>query len=185
MRSHSLQASYHEIMRSDEWWEFENLSHIAIFDPSLATGVEHLRRQFAELDCEFPVREALQARPFCRCSFGIARERQWERLPETLSSSIQHALLRYRETLVEEKATITPLLQKFESDSSDKTIAAAATSLLDALRKGEGMPTFSLVQLQVLQKALGTVSGDSARQGGQYFHAEGIEVEVSGEVVSV
>ena len=185
MRSHSLQASYNEIMRSDEWWEFENLSHIAIFDPTPASHVANLRRQFAELDCDFPVRDALQIRPFCRCGFGIARERQWERLPETLSSSIQSALHGYRATLVEQNATVAPLLQKIESSTSDKATVSAAAELLDALRRGGDLPRFSLTQLQVLQKALGTVSGESARNGTQYFHSEGIEVEVSGEVVSV
>ena len=190
MRSHSLQAGYHEILRSDEWWEFENLSRVAIFDPAPATEVDNLRRQFAQLDCDFPVREALQTRPFCKCTFGIARERQWEKLPEILASSIQDALRVYRETLVDQKETVTPLLQKVKIDSSDKLTAEAAASLADALRKGADIPRFSLVQLQVLQKALGTVSGNrTSRNGGEYFHAESIEVEVSsehpGEVVTV
>ncbi|PYS99124.1 MAG: hypothetical protein DMF63_13730 [Acidobacteria bacterium] len=188
MRSHSLQASYHEILRSDDWWEFENLSKIEIFDPAPAAEIEGIRRQFAQLDCEFPVRDALQSRPFCKCKFGIARERQWQKLPETFAASLQTALRIYRETLFNEQPRITPHLEKIETDSSDKLAAAAATVMIDVLGKGEEIPRLSVVQLHVLQKAFGIALGRSLRNGAQFSSNEGIGIEVAtehpGEVVS-
>ena len=53
MRSHSLQAGYNEIMRSDDWWEFENLGRIVLFDPRFASEVAAIRRSFDELDYQF------------------------------------------------------------------------------------------------------------------------------------
>jgi hypothetical protein len=161
MRSHSLQASYHEILRSDEWWEFENLARISIFDPKPAATIVDIQRKFGELDCNFPVRDALQERPFCRCSFGIANEKKWEALPETLSEAIGHALRAYRDTLFNQHSAVTSLLERIERDSSDKEAASTANLLIDALRKGQEIPRFSLLELQVLQMALGT-SGDSS-----------------------
>ena len=156
MRSHSLQAGYHDVLRSDEWWEFENLARVSIFDPTPAALIHDIRRQFDELDCNFGVREALQERPFCRCSFGIAAERRWERLPETLSDTIHHALRSYRETLVNQREVIVPLLEKIESESSDTAVSGAARELIVALQKNDQPRTFSLLQIQILQKALGT-----------------------------
>lgn len=158
MRSHSLQASYQEILRSDEWWEYENLARISIFDPKPAVAILDIRRKFGELDCNFPVREALQERPFCKCSFGIANEKKWEALPESLSAAIQHALRTYRDTLYCEHLTITPLLEKIESETSDKTAVSAAHVLIDSLTKGREIQRFSLIELQILQLALGTTN---------------------------
>ena len=156
MRSHSLQASYNEIMRSDEWWQFENFARIGVFDPEIASNVMEIRRRFDELDCGFVVREALQLRPFCKCSFGLSTEKEWEKLPERLTGAIQQALCSYRETLFNEQKKITPLLAKIEQDSPDKEAAGAATLLIDTIMKGLEFPKLSVVHLHVLQQALGT-----------------------------
>jgi hypothetical protein len=158
MRSHALQASYGEILRSDAWWECENLARIRLFDPRIAAEVDDVRRIFRELDCDFPVRDALQTRPFCRCSFGLANQKDLESLPDRLNASIQRALRLYREALFNQQKIVTPLLEEIENESVDKDASAAATFLIDALRKGEELPRFSLVQLQTLQRALGTLS---------------------------
>jgi hypothetical protein len=156
MRSHSLHASYNEIMRSDDWWEFENLSRISIFDPKTAAEVDDLRRRLEEIDCGFAVREALQVRPFCRCSFSLCNEQSWERLPETLQSAIQRSLRSYRSALFSQQKAITPLLEEVENNPNDRVAAAAATVLIDTIRKGEDFPRLTLTQIHVLQKALGT-----------------------------
>jgi hypothetical protein len=156
MRSHSLQASYNEVMRSDDWWEFENLARIKIFNAETGNEVAEIRRLFAELDCNFAVREALQTRPFCRCSFGLAKEKVWENLPQRLSDAIGRAIRSYRETLFNEQKKIAPLLKKIEGNAADKETSAAATTLINAIAKGQELPRLSLVQLQVLQRALGT-----------------------------
>jgi hypothetical protein len=127
-----------------------------------------LRRKFDELDCDFAVREALQARPFCRCSFGIAAERHWEKLPETLLHSIRQALAMYRDTLINEHVTIVPLLEKVAHDGSDEAVVSSARDLIETVRTGDRSLPFSVMQIQVLQKALGTTTdthGVSTRSG--------------------
>jgi hypothetical protein len=189
MRSHSLQAGYHEVLRSDEWWEVENLARISIFDPAPAAVMQAITRQLDELDCNFVVREALQERPFCRCSFGIAAERRWEKLPETLSDTIRRALRSYRETLVAQANAVTPLLERVETESSDTTASAAARELIDSLQNNDLPPKFSLIQIQVLQKALGT-SGDTSvgpelfDMGSSNFGTD-LAAEFQNEIVSV
>ena len=180
MKSHSLHAAYHEILRSDEWWEFENLARISIFDPRPAHAVHEIQRKLTELDCTFAVREALQERPFCKCSFGISGERQWEKLPELLSGAIRRAVETYREELFTRQKTITPLLEKIERESADKEATAAAIALVDLMRKGDQVTSFSLVQLQVLQRALGT-SGESSGHQGTYDSSAPSVAEVPSE----
>jgi len=189
MRSHSLQARYQDILRTDDWWEFENLARIAIFDPKPAAAIVDIRRKFGELDCDFAVREALQERPFCRCSFGIANEKKWEALPELLSEAISNALRAYRETLMNEQPAVTSLLKKIENDSSDEAAANAAKHLIDSLGKGEELPRLSLIELQVLQRALGTI-GDYRNASLSYDRSSSaLEPEMSpdfhNEIVSV
>jgi hypothetical protein len=188
MRSHSLQAKYHEILRSDDWWEFENLARISFFDPKPAAAIVDIQRKFDELDCNFAVREALQERPFCKCSFGIANERKWEALPETLSGAILRALRVYRRSLIEERQAISPLLQQIERESSDEVVSGAAAVLLNSLSKGEDMPRFSLAELHVLQRALGT-TGDTSALPRKASNASSLEPEMSAdlqnEIVSV
>lgn len=178
MRSHSLQASYNEIMRSDEWWEFENLARVSVFDPMIGIEVSDLRGLFGQLDCSFAVREALQKRPFCRCSFGLSKEKDWERLPERLNQAIQRGLREFRSTLFNERKRILPLLEKLESDSSDQEITSTAGFLINTIRTGSELPKLSLIQIQVLQKALGTSVSPSDRPALQVInvtevHAEG------------
>lgn len=165
MRSHSLQANYNEIMRSDAWWEFENLACIRLFDTAIGERVAKLRRRFSEIDCDFPVRDALQTRPFCRCSFGLSEQNEWEELPARLTAAIQDGLRAYRAQLFNGQKTILPLLETIERESKDKDAAAAATYLIDAIRKGDELPKFSLIQLQTLQAALGTISEFSGTVG--------------------
>ncbi len=189
MRSHSLQASYDEILRSDEWWEFENFARISMFDPRPAAVILEIQRQFGELDCNFPLREALQERPFCRCSFGIASERKWTALPETLVAAVQQALQGYREALFNEQKIIIPLLEKIERESSDKAVSSAATFLIDALRKGEELARFSLVQLHVLQGVLDTTFEPDSNSNNYDTSTSGLEPEMAAdfqhEIVSV
>jgi len=73
MKSHHLQAQFDEILQSDEWWEFENLSRLTVFQQVHRQEVQKIRRQFRELDCRFDVREMLKTHPFGACSFNLAK----------------------------------------------------------------------------------------------------------------
>lgn len=174
IRSHALQASHNEIMRSDEWWEFENLSRIPLLRVDAAAEVHDALKLFDQLDCRFPVREALQTRPFCRCAFCLSTEAEWEKLPERLTVAINRALRAYRESLFNQQKKVITLLEKIEGETSDKEFAAAATVLIEAITKGE-VPRLSLTQLQVLQKALGVTPDAKAPAW------NGIPVEVTPE----
>lgn len=89
MKSHHLQEKFDEIMRSDEWWEFENLSSLPIFQQKHWQEARRIHRQFRELDCHFNVRELLRDHPFCACSFRLSQVEEWENLPERMRNIIE------------------------------------------------------------------------------------------------
>ena len=89
--------------------------------------------------------------------------KEFEALPERLSTAIQRGLRSYKKTLVNEQKKVTPLLEKVLSDSRDPEVSATATHLIDSIRKGEELPRLSLTDLQVLQQALGTTVGPFER----------------------
>ena len=178
MRSHSLQASYNEIMRSDDWWEFENLSRIPMLHSPRTIEVADLSRRLSEVDCRYAVREALEARPFCRCSFGLSDEERWEQLPQQLQAAIARAVRSYRETLLKEQETVLPLLATVERQSGDSGASSAATALIESIGLGEELPRFTSIQLQVLQRALAAHPHPSDAADAR------MQVELGGELVT-
>ncbi len=53
MKSHHLQEQFDAILRSDDWWEFENLSHFPLFHQKFWDEAEKNCRQFREVGLPF------------------------------------------------------------------------------------------------------------------------------------
>ena len=170
MRSHALHARYNAIVRSDDWWEFENLSRIPFLQSRAADEVRSICRRLEEVDCRFAAREALEVRPFCRCSFGLAHESDWEHLPERLAGALETAIRSYHATLVAERETVVPLLETFERKTSDEVATTAAALILKSIKNGGDLPRLSSVELQVLQKALAGHQSPASRASSHHGH---------------
>lgn len=153
MKSHHLQEQFDEIMRSDEWWEFENLSNLPVFPQVHWREAQRLCQLFKELDCRFSVREMLQTHPFCACSFKLAHIAEWERLPQTLLATIEKGSKSYRKILLTLKDTLIQLVSNFGSSPIDKEYSAAARQLIEIIKQDNGIPLLNNAQLVILQKA--------------------------------
>lgn len=151
MKSHYLQEKFGEILRSDEWWEFENLSKLPIFSKNFWNEARDICRQFGQLDCGFDVNEALKTQPFCMCGFSLSKIAYWEDLPQLLSETIGIGLESYRDTLAEEKKSLVPLAEKFAKQAKDPEVSAAADELVNILRKGDEMPRLTGMGLSILR----------------------------------
>ncbi|HSK74779.1 MAG TPA: hypothetical protein VK892_23980, partial [Pyrinomonadaceae bacterium] len=165
MKSHHLQEKFDEILRSDEWWEFENLSHLPIFHSSPWREAQEKCRQFRELDCRFDVREMLKTHPFCACSFNLAQIREWERLPEKLLEAISCGRKSYRRSLSMVSNMLIPIFEKFAK--SGNGFSETARKLIKIFNEKNEIPLFSNDELIVIQKAL-----ESIPQSSQIFKAE-------------
>jgi hypothetical protein len=153
MKSHLLQEKFDEIMQSNEWWEFENLSRLPIFSQVYWREAQHICQQFRELDCRFSVREMLQTHPFCACSFNLAKISEWENLPQTLQITIDKARKSYRKILLTLKDTLIQLIAHFGNRPMDAEYSTAAKRMIEMFRQGNAIPTLNNAELIILQKA--------------------------------
>lgn len=153
MKSHHLQEQFDEIMRSNEWWEFENLSHLPVAPQIHYREAKQICQQLKELDCLFSVREMLKTHPFCACSFNLAQIREWEKLPQTLKQTIEKGRESYRRILLTLKDTLEQIISHFSSRPMDEEYKAAVTHLTDVFKKGKDIPLLGNAELVILQKA--------------------------------
>ncbi len=147
MKSHLLQEKIESVMKSDEWWEFENLSRNPIFHDHHRIEAEKICRQFKELDCGFDVKEMLKLHPFCACSFSLFQISEWEILPAKLMMIVEKGREGYRHTLRLLKEAIIPSLEDFIENGKDKDFVKEAQNLVDIL---EGRSEFRLLNHQEL-----------------------------------
>ncbi len=162
MKSHHLQEQFDEILRSDDWWEFENLSHFQLFHQRFWTEAEADCRQFRELDCHFDVRKILDTHPFCACSFNLTQIREWEKLPAHLRETIKLGRASYRRTLTTVRDSLIPIFEEFSK--SEDVFSESAQNLKKILKEGKELPQFSNDELIVLQKALKAIPQNSTGQ---------------------
>jgi hypothetical protein len=151
MKSQILQEQYDEIKRSDEWWEFENLSVIEALPDFYWKDVSDLCRRFKELNCRFNVREMLKTHPFCGCSFTLSQAEQWEVLPQTLNAKLAIGRAAYRKMLRKSNDVLFPLIREFAGNSRGEGFTEAADKLIQALSDDSETTPFDTTQLIILQ----------------------------------
>lgn len=152
MKSHLLQEKFDKIMVSDEWWEFENLSHLPMFHKHFWNEAQKLCSQFKELDCGFDVKEMLKSHPFCACSFSLMQIESWEKLPSVLSELIAKGRESYRETLNIMSNTLIPLLEDFVSLEKESEFTVAAENIIKILWGEEEFRLLTNNELIILNK---------------------------------
>ena len=152
MKSHLMREKFDEFRRSDEWWEFENLSRLTIFQKTYWKEARLLYRQLKELDCRFDVRTMLKTQPFCGCSFKLARTRNWEKLPATLEETVARGRANYRGVLWKLKDTMVSLLEHFTVEMNDEDFTKTARRLIEIFKSNAQIPLLTNSDLVVLQK---------------------------------
>jgi hypothetical protein len=152
MKSHILQEKLDEILRSDAWWEFENLSRLSIFQKTYWKEAQKIYRQIKELNCRFDVREMVKTQPFCACSFNLSKMSEWENLPETLVEHINYGRKNYRKVLQSICLTLIPQVENFADKNNDEEFFDAAHRLIEVLKEDRETSLLSNNELIVLQK---------------------------------
>jgi hypothetical protein len=153
MKSHHLQEQFDQIMRSNEWWEFENLSHLSIAPQIHYREAKQICQQLKELDCLFSVREMLKTHPFCACSFNLAQINEWEKLPQTLENAIESGRQSYRKILLTLKDTLVQIISHFGTRQMDEEYKAAVQHLTEIFKQGTEIPLLNNAELIILQKS--------------------------------
>ncbi|HLM01777.1 MAG TPA: DUF6079 family protein, partial [Pyrinomonadaceae bacterium] len=154
MKSHHLLEKYDEMMRSDEWWEFENLSSLTLFQKNHWQRAQKICRRFKELDCRSDVRRMLKEHPFCACPFRLSQMKEWENLPRALSEVVRQGRSSYRQTLKILSRTLIPLLEYFGDQTKEVEYAEAALKLADMFRENREIPLLATAELIMLEKTV-------------------------------
>lgn len=152
MKSHLMREKFDEFRRSDEWWEFENLSRLTVFQKTYWKEARQHYRQLKELDCRFEVRTMLKTQPFCGCSFKLARSRHWEELPAALEETVARGRANYRGVLWKLKDTLVSLFEHFIVEMKDEDFTKTARHLIEIFKSTHPIPLLTNGDLVVLQK---------------------------------
>jgi hypothetical protein len=157
MKSHYLQEKFDVIMKSDQWWEFQNLSKLPIFNQKHWKKSQRLIKHFGELDCNFDVREMLKTNPFCACSFNLTQMQDWEDLPNSLVTTIENGRTSYRRTLGILNKPLIQLLQNYIHGEEDQVFINSSQELIEIFGNNKEVNLFSTNQLTVLHNVLTTM----------------------------
>ncbi len=152
MKSHYLQDKFKEILQSDEWWEFTNLSRLTIFQKVYWKEAQRINRQIKDMDCRFDVTQMLKTQPLCACSFNLAQIWEWENLPSALEEIVTRGRRSYRRILQMLNQTIVSSVEHFVEENKDEEFLDAAVHLIDLFKENQEIPLLTNHELVILQK---------------------------------
>lgn len=160
MKSSNLKAQLNETLRSDQWWEFEMLSGISMFDPNFLTIANEYRRRIMKLDCSIDTKLILERQPFCLCAFSLNKSVNYNQLPNALNDTVSEGLRSFRKALLKNSADLIRSLETLSDKMSDSDLEAASKQLVIALNSGKDMPPFTDLQLKILREILSDHAAD-------------------------
>ena len=171
MRSPDLKVQLNETLRSDQWWEFEMLSGIPIFDPNFLDNANEYRRGITEMDCRVDTKYVLERQPFCLCSFSLNKSVDCGHLPKLLNDTINEGLRSYRKTLLKNGEALVRSLESLIDEANDPDLEEASKQLTTALSSGSDIPPFTDLQLKILREIYNDDMADGKNSGSSSISA--------------
>lgn len=153
MKSHHLQEQIDEIIRGDQWWEFENLSRLPIVHQDYWKQAQKILYRIKELNCRFDIRQILRTQPYCMCSFSLARVDEWEILPSALADVISRGRRSYLKTLRTMSDVLIAPIERSAAQFGGEAFSDAAARLIDRIKGAEFPDALTSEQLMILQNA--------------------------------
>ena len=152
MRAPGARAALEKALQSEEWWQFENLSQISVFDQTHWHAATAIRRAAAAGACTEQHGD-IMLRPFCTCPFTLAENVNIDP-GEHFSKVVFSGLEAYRHTLAERGAEVAVRLTEFAGKSDDPEARKTASSLAETLKKDSPASNFNSLELHILRSAL-------------------------------
>jgi hypothetical protein len=154
MCSHQLQSRVEEVLRSDDWWEFQNLVSGRGHQNADGDLVFRLVAMSRDLGCSAETSELLKTQPFCECAFSISRAAEWASLPETLEAALVNALNSLKAQLAENRKDLVAEITSRAAVNDDPAVKDAAVALTSALGNGSFPLRFPADQLTLLRESI-------------------------------
>ena len=139
-----------EIEQTEQWWQFENLSPLPVFDKQWWNKARHIRSRMVQVNCKADVGEILKNQPFCGYAFELSKTAELKNLSSALEETVSAGLNNYIETLRSRADEFAGLIEKAQRSGASKS---EGSSLAKRLRAGEDLSSLSQLEMSVLQDA--------------------------------
>jgi hypothetical protein len=143
-----------QLTRSDEWRDFETLSQLSIVNRQYWDDALRLLAQARTIHCALPVRQILQHRPLCDCSFRLARVAAFAYLPQALEDATHAGRMAHRRTLALWCQPLAHALEALAQDELKSVMINRARALAGLLAQGKLPLLFTSSEVQLIETAL-------------------------------
>jgi hypothetical protein len=143
-----------EVIRGDEWREFESLAQLPILNRQPWADAEKLLKRATAARCDLPLRHLLSEQPRCACSFRLREAPALARLPRDLESIAEAGSAAYRRTLSLFSKQLGYALDALAGGDEDATKAKRARALAAEFTQGKLPDNFSSSDILLITRAL-------------------------------
>lgn len=157
MNAHDLQEKFAEILESDEWWEFESLSALPIFQKNHWRRAQKIVRRLKELNCRVETREILETEPFCACSFRLSEAGEWRKLPSELLETVNAGRMNYRKTVSILSPAFAPVFESLAENEKSAEFREIAARFSEILAGDAQLPLLNNAELTVFRRVVQAV----------------------------
>jgi hypothetical protein len=148
------QQAVEELLRGDEWKEFEALSQLAIVNRTYWEEAVDLIDRARRMRCQLPVRQLLVARPACACSFRLALPVSPQLIVPSLADVLGRGCQSHRQTLLLWREPLARALSLLAHGEGNQDLRARAETLAAAFIEGTLPDAFRWSDAHLIERAL-------------------------------
>lgn len=163
MNSSERKSKFSDVLRSEDWAEFDILSKLPGFDRGLAATADKLVREMQQYECTSKAKKLLEKQPYCHCKFSLTSVEAAEILPVELTDTMRKGLESFRSGLSGKGSELSRSLEDLAKKSGDEEVVAACEGVKSSLKSGESVPRFDDLQLKILVEVLSEPPKQSSR----------------------
>ena len=152
------QQAIEELMRGDEWKEFEALSQLPIVNRAYWEEATELIDRSRRMRCQLPVRQLLVARPACDCSFRLTDPVSPQLIVISLADVVGRGCEAHRQTLLMWREPLAQALNVLARHEASREVAANAERLAAAFIAGLLPDSFNWSDTHLIERALPFIS---------------------------
>jgi hypothetical protein len=148
------QQAVEELLRGQEWKEFEALSHLPIVNRAYWEEAVDLIDRARRMRCQLPVRQMLAERPGCACSFRLALPVSPQLIVPALADVLGRGCEAHRQTLLLWREPLSYAFLQLARTESDSEVSARAETLAIAFSEGALPASLSWSDARLIERAL-------------------------------
>lgn len=148
-----LRDKLNDIIKTDLWWEFENMAGIPSFDPSFRSRAISMVQSIRSYDCRYDTRKVLESSPQCGCAFALGKVNDIESLPDELWRIVNEGLRSFRDSIRLRAVELREELEQKASFESDGGKRRRILELRSNIADKKDIRRLTEAELQILAHA--------------------------------